>query len=176
MWDQTRSDNAGGVGVTRRSTLLGGPGQRVLQQCGGGTSMPATVDGRPRPIATVHRVLRQVGVATLARIGIVAGTAIAAVLAVHAFGREYVFFDLKIYHGAVVWWASGGDLYQFVSPGTTLGFTYPPFAALVMAPMVVLSTAVAGWVNVAASLVVLTFILAVVTNPIADRPGWPRWF
>ena len=58
--------------------------------------MPATVDGRPRPTATVHRALRQVGVATLVRIGIVAGTAVAAVLAVHLFGREYVFFDRPI--------------------------------------------------------------------------------
>jgi alpha-1,2-mannosyltransferase len=138
--------------------------------------MPATVDGRPRPIAKVHRVVRQVGVATLVRIGIVAGTAIAAVLAVHAFGREYVFFDLKIYHGAVVWWASGGDLYQFVSPGTTLGFTYPPFAALVMLPMTAFTSEVAGWVNLTAGLVVLAFLLAAVLNPIADRHGWPRWF
>ena len=138
--------------------------------------MPATVDGRPRPTARVHRALRQVGVATLVRIGIVAGTAVAAVLAVHLFGREYVFFDLNIYHGAVVWWTAGGDLYQFVSPGTTLGFTYPPFAGLVMLPMAALTPTLAGWVNLTAGLVVLTFLLAALLNPIADRHGWPRWF
>ena len=31
----------------------------------------------------------------------------AAWLAIGAFGRPYNFFDMKIYHGAVVWWASG---------------------------------------------------------------------
>ena len=46
---------------------------------------------------------------------------------------------MKIYHGAMVWWANGNPLYDFVAPQTTLGFTYPPFAALLMLPMATLS-------------------------------------
>jgi hypothetical protein len=46
------------------------------------------------------------------------------VVGVHAFGRPYTFFDLRIYHGAVVWWAGGGDL-PVIAPDITLGFTYP---------------------------------------------------
>src|SRR5262245_36522182 len=98
--------------------------------------MPATVAGRDSRLAPGHRVTRRIDRWTIARIGTVAGIALLAVLAVRAFGRHYSFFDLKIYHGAVGWWAGGGELYEYLAPGVTLGFTYPPFAAVVMLPMV----------------------------------------
>ena len=113
---------------------------------------------------------------TLVRLGIVAGTALTAIWAVYAFGRRYSFFDLKIYHGAMVWWTHGGNLYDFIAPDTTLGFTYPPFAALAMAPMAILPTLAAGWVNTAVSLAALTILLIWLLTPIADRYGQPRWF
>jgi alpha-1,2-mannosyltransferase len=61
------------------------------------------------------------------------------------------FFDLGVYRGAVQHWLiAGGDLYEFRYQGTEYGFTYPPFAALVMSPL-----ALTAWpVAVAASLVV----------------------
>ncbi|HEY8473245.1 MAG TPA: glycosyltransferase 87 family protein [Natronosporangium sp.] len=90
------------------------------------------------------------------------------------FGRPYIFFDMKIYHGAVEWWLAGGDLYEYVSP-SGLGFTYPPFAALVMAPMALFSSSVAGWLNAFGSAAALGVVLAVLMLPIADRQGWPRW-
>ena len=65
--------------------------------------MPATVASRPRQFAPVHRVVGRIGQNTSVRIGIIAAAALAAVLAVHAFGRHYVFFDLRIYRGAVAW-------------------------------------------------------------------------
>jgi hypothetical protein len=108
--------------------------------------------------------------------GIVAFAWIVAMSAIELFGRPYVFFDLLIYHGAVVWWAGGGDLYAFIAPETTLGFTYPPFSALVMLPMAVLTPQAAGWLNILASLGALTLVLAALLVPIADRAGWPRWF
>src|SRR5690349_2302960 len=138
--------------------------------------MTMTVDRRPSRFATVHRVTRQVASATPVRLGIVAGTALLAVWAVRHFGRQYGFFDLRIYHGAVVWWAEGGDLYQFTAPQTTLGFTYPPFAALAMLPMAVLSAPAAGWVNAVLGLAALAMILFATLGPITDRYGWPRWF
>jgi hypothetical protein len=100
----------------------------------------------------------------------------AAWLAIDAFGRPYNFFDMKIYHGAAMWWASGRDLYDFVQPETTLGFTYPPFAGLLMLPMARLSMETAAWVNVFASLAALGVILAALIGPIARRYGWSRWF
>jgi hypothetical protein len=124
----------------------------------------------------VHRVTRRVASATPVRLGIIVATAFASVWAVRSFGRQYTFFDLRIYHGAVVWWTEGGDLYQFTAPKTTLGFTYPPFAALAMLPMAALSAATAGWVNTVLGLAALALVLFAIVGPITDRYGWPRWF
>ncbi|MDG4834777.1 glycosyltransferase 87 family protein [Solwaraspora sp. WMMD1047] len=145
--------------------------------------MPATVGRRLDRLAPVRRAAREIdqrarGIdsRTLVRIGILAAVWYAAWLAIVAFGRPYNFFDMKIYHGAVAWWASGNDLYAFIAPRTTLGFTYPPFAGLVMAPMAYLPMAVAGWLNVLASLAALALVLVVLLRPIVDRLGWPLWF
>ncbi|MEV5769501.1 glycosyltransferase 87 family protein, partial [Micromonospora sp. NPDC052213] len=113
---------------------------------------------------------------TVVRLGIVAAVSYAAWLAIGAFGRPYNFFDMKIYHGAVVWWASGNELYDFVAPSTTLGFTYPPFAGVVMLPMSWLPVDGAGFVNALASIAALAVVLAALLRPIVDRLGWPLWF
>ncbi|MDH6463521.1 alpha-1,2-mannosyltransferase [Micromonospora sp. A200] len=105
-----------------------------------------------------------------------AAVAYAAWLAIGAFGRPYNFFDMKIYHGAVVWWASGHELYEFIAPTTTLGFTYPPFAGLMMLPMARLPVEAAGWINAAGSIAALALVLAALLRPIVDRLGWPLWF
>lgn len=138
--------------------------------------MPATVGERLRRFIPDHRVSRGIDRRTIARLGVAAGTVIAAVLAVRAYGRPYDFFDLRIYHGAVVWWTGGGELYEYIAPNTTLGFTYPPFAALAMSPMAHLSITGAGYLNAVASLTALAFVFAALLVPIADRCRWPRWF
>jgi hypothetical protein len=91
---------------------------------------------------------------------------------VWAFDRHYRFFDMAIYHGALRWWTAGGDLYGYRAPGG-LGFTYPPFAALVLLPVAPLSVTAAGWLNVAGSLLALGVVLGVLTDPIAAR-HWSR--
>jgi hypothetical protein len=138
--------------------------------------MPATVERRLGRLAPVHRVARGIDRRAVVRIGIVAGAFCAAWLAIGVFGRPYSFFDMKIYHGAVVWWAGGNNLYDFIAPKTTLGFTYPPFAGLVMLPMAKLPEAVAGWLNVLASLASLAVVLAALLRPIVNRLGWSLWF
>jgi alpha-1,2-mannosyltransferase len=135
--------------------------------------MPATVDERPRVILDPRT---RVGPTTVAQLGILLAAVLGALWAVQKYGRHYHFFDLNIYHGAMVWWTHGGNLYDFVSPGTTLGFTYPPFAAFAMVPMAILPTAAAGWLNTAVSLAALALLLSWLLVPIADRYGWPRWF
>jgi len=105
----------------------------------------------------------------------VAAVCCAGWLAIEAFGRPYTFFDMKIYHGAVVWWAGGNELYEFVAPETTLGFTYPPFAALLMLPMAVLPAALAGWINLAGSIAALAVVLTALLAPVANRNGWSPW-
>jgi hypothetical protein len=159
--------------------------------------MPATVEDRPRSIPDPGPVtapdlparpfeqrlldfgrsaIRRLNPVVLLQVTAVSVAVAAAIWAIHFFGRRYTFFDLKIYHGAMVWWTNGGNLYDFVAPRTTLGFTYPPFAALVMAPMAVLPTLMAGWMNTVLSLAALTLLLSWLLVPIADRCGWSRWF
>ncbi len=162
MWESTRSGNTGGNGVVDRSRLTAkGNGTQTF---GGIGSMPVIGGRRPsRPWRF------------LARIGIVAVIAYVAWRATLAFGRPYEFFDMKIYHGAVVWWTQGGELYQFVAPRTTLGFTYPPFAALTMLPMSAFSAADASWINVVFGLAALMLVLFALLGPLARREGWSRW-
>jgi alpha-1,2-mannosyltransferase len=145
--------------------------------------MPMVVDERRRTIGSTIQRIRQLDrsslredPATIVKLGVLLAACLASVWAIQTYGRYYTFLDLSVYHGAALWWTSGGDLYQYVVPGTTMSFTYPPFAALVMLPMVAVSLPVAGWINVVAGLAALTFILATLLNPIADRHGWPRWF
>jgi alpha-1,2-mannosyltransferase len=107
-------------------------------------------------------------------VALVVGTTVLAFLAVQQWGRRYVFFDMKIYHGAMEWWVAGGPLYEYNSP-SDLGFTYPPFAAIAMLPMAVMSATAAGWVNTIASVAALAAVLAMLLLPMADRYGWPRW-
>ncbi|WP_349879795.1 glycosyltransferase 87 family protein [Micromonospora sp. HUAS YX12] len=134
--------------------------------------MPTTVGRRTNRLAPASRVDRRIVV----RLGVVAAVSYAAWLAIGAFGRPYNFFDMKIYHGAVLWWAGGNELYDFVAPSTTLGFTYPPFAALVMLPMSWLPVDGAGFVNALASIGALAVVLAALLRPVVDRLGWPLWF
>jgi alpha-1,2-mannosyltransferase len=138
--------------------------------------MPATVGRRTSRLAPTSSSPRGESTRTVVRVALVAFLFYAAWLAIDAFGRPYNFFDMRIYHGAAVWWASGRDLYEFVQPDTTLGFTYPPFAGLLMLPMAKLSMETAAWVNVVASIAALGVVLAALMGPIARRYGWPRWY
>jgi alpha-1,2-mannosyltransferase len=108
------------------------------------------------------------------RAAVVAALTVAAWLAVDAFGRRYHFFDMKIYLGALSSWVDGEGLYRYAAPVSGLGFTYPPFAALVMLPIAFLTAPVAGWINLLGSVVALALVLAALLAPIAGRYGWSR--
>jgi alpha-1,2-mannosyltransferase len=84
-------------------------------------------------------------------------------------------FDLRVYRGAVRWWLEGHPVYDFVRPHTEKGFTYPPFAVLVLLPVALgtETTATVLLTTVSGGLVVLTTWWLVI--PVADRHGWPRW-
>lgn len=52
-------------------------------------------------------------------------------------------YDLRIYFGSISWWEDGNGLYGYAIADPVmgrLGFTYPPFAAVLMAPLTA-----AGW-------------------------------
>ncbi|WP_416957001.1 glycosyltransferase 87 family protein [Streptomyces sp. Agncl-13] len=83
-------------------------------------------------------------------------------------------FDLRVYYGTVhTWLHHGGRIYDYRVPGTTYGFTYPPFAAVSMAPMAYVGLGTA----IVAALVLNLGALAVVLRILAG-PGWRRygWF
>ena len=86
-------------------------------------------------------------------------------------------FDLKVYYGAVRYWAHGnGEIYDYVKPFSRYGFTYPPFAGLVMLPMAVLPWWAANALTIAGTVLVTVVILDWFLQPVADRYGWSRWF
>lgn len=63
-------------------------------------------------------------------------------LAHQYFGPHHDQFDLKIYYRAIKFWVAGNDIYAFAQPdpvNISLGFTYPPLAAVLMLPMAQLS-------------------------------------
>ncbi|MGN9907996.1 glycosyltransferase 87 family protein [Phytohabitans sp. LJ34] len=138
--------------------------------------MPATVGRRMGRLAPVRRVLSGIDLWVVVRVGIIAVTFYAAWRAIEAYGRFYDFFDMKIYHGAVVWWAGGNELYDFIAPGMTIGYTYPPFAGILMMPLALVPVEAAGWVNVIASLGALALVLTALLAPIVRRYGWSLWF
>ncbi|MGY1738318.1 glycosyltransferase 87 family protein [Geodermatophilus sp. SYSU D00684] len=85
-------------------------------------------------------------------------------------------FDLRVYDGAVEWWRSGRPLYDYTFGRTDYGFTYPPFAALAVLPMTLLSIDAVAAVHAALNLVVLAGITAWLVAPLARRHGWPVAF
>ncbi|MDG4822123.1 glycosyltransferase 87 family protein [Asanoa sp. WMMD1127] len=138
--------------------------------------MPATVGRRMDRLVQPSSPVRGIYSRNLVRLGLIAGAFVTAWYAIGAFGRPYNFFDMKIYHGAAVWWASGRDLYAYAAPDTGLGFTYPPFAGLLMLPISRVPFAAAAWINVVASLLALAVVMWALLGPIARRYGWTRWF
>jgi alpha-1,2-mannosyltransferase len=82
-------------------------------------------------------------------------------------------FDLRVYRGAVRWWASGEPLYTFQLGHSGYGFTYPPFAAVALSPLAVVSAPVAAVVLTAASVAVVVVTTWRFLAPVARRAGWP---
>jgi alpha-1,2-mannosyltransferase len=111
------------------------------------------------------------------RVAIVLGLFICAWAFDAAFAVRHGFFDLRVYYGAINHWADGsGELYDYLLPRTKYGFTYPPFAALVMLPMSVIGWHVAIVVSMLLTAVAAVAVLYWLVEPIARRHGWSKWF
>ena len=95
------------------------------------------------------------------------------------YGNRHHFLDLRIYVNAVRWWANGHPLYEFAHDDPIqgrLGFTYPPFAALVLAPLGVLGFRASIVLFVAGTAVAVAVTSFWLVRPIARRHGVPLWF
>jgi alpha-1,2-mannosyltransferase len=76
-------------------------------------------------------------------------------------------FDLRVYRGAVASWLDGGSLYGFGLGSRHLGFTYPPFAAICMAPMALLPL---GTVTLLNKLVVVAAVIVTTSLVVRNLP------
>jgi len=72
-------------------------------------------------------------------------------------------------------WLHGGNLYRqvLVIPGAQLPFTYPPAAAIVLAPLALVPMAAAGTVLTAGSVALLAVVLAVLWRGLAGPAAGP---
>jgi alpha-1,2-mannosyltransferase len=136
----------------------------AARRCASATVRAVTLTREPA--AGVRRLLaapRRVLPVTLPLLALVL-----AGLVVHTGGRH---IDLEVYRFGVQAWLSGGDMYgplPETSDHITLPFIYPPFAALLMVPLAVVSWPVAWITLLALSTVALGVTLYVVT-----RRLWP---
>ncbi|MEV4346855.1 glycosyltransferase 87 family protein [Actinoplanes sp. NPDC049596] len=86
------------------------------------------------------------------------------------------FFDLGVYRGAVHYWlVDGGELYDYLYQGTEYGFTYPPFAALVLSPLALTSWPVAVACSLALNVTCVVLLLRWYLVPILRRHRLPLW-
>ncbi|MGA5207665.1 glycosyltransferase 87 family protein [Streptomyces variegatus] len=85
-------------------------------------------------------------------------------------------FDLRVYYGSIDTWVHhGGRVYDYRVPGTTYGFTYPPFAAVAMAPMALLGLHTAIAAALLLNLAALAAVLRLLAGPDWRRHGWFGW-
>ncbi len=116
---------------------------------------------------------------TLRRVAVVTAVVLAVAAAQWWYGNRHDYFDLKIYFRAIHYWASGHQLYDYLQPDriqTSLGFTYPPFAAFLMYPMAWLPlnlVIVLNWIGSAVCVLVVT---AWLVRPLVRRHGWSNWY
>src|SRR3954471_7015047 len=78
-------------------------------------------------------------------------------------------FDLRVYRGAVRWWLDGRPVYDFVRPGSIKGFTYPPFAALVLLPLALGTETTATVLLSTVSAVLVVLVTWWLVAPVAAR-------
>ncbi|HCT81265.1 MAG TPA: hypothetical protein DGT23_32810 [Micromonosporaceae bacterium] len=106
----------------------------------------------------------------------VVALAIAALVFDAFFAVRHGFFDLNVYYGAVNYWADGGHIYDFVRKGSTYGFTYPPFAALTMLPMALVSWPVAVVIGSIATIAATVWLMRRLLAPMIEHRKWTPWF
>src|SRR4051794_40356225 len=74
------------------------------------------------------------------------------------------------------WVNKGGDIYDYLVPGTPYGFTYPPFAAALMTPMSLIGWNAAIAISVSMNVLAMTAILTWLLSPVFKRQGWSYWY
>ena len=128
---------------------------------------------RPRTFPGLPRVSPRLPRTDRGRLCLVLGLAAAVTVFTATVPLLRDWFDLRVYYGTIDTWAHhDGRIYDYLVPGTTYGFTYPPFAAVSMLPMalVPLDTAIA--VSMLLNLAALTAVVWILIGPALRRYGW----
>ncbi len=89
-----------------------------------------------------------------------------------SFGPDHI--DLDVYRAGGRAWLSGGNLYGRL-PGVRLSFTYPPIAAVLLSPLSLVPSAVAGTVMTLGSVLLLVVVLRIFRPAFADWPWAAAW-
>jgi alpha-1,2-mannosyltransferase len=111
------------------------------------------------------------------RIGIVLALALITIGIVYLAATRNKFFDSKVYYGAIQYWfRDGGMVYDWLRAGTPYGFTYPPFAGLVMSPMAVLPFPLVVVLASVATVLTTGLLMWWFAGPLIRRRGWTPWF
>ena len=117
-----------------------------------------------------------------ARVALVAVNVAAVTAFLLSYSRHGVGFgpyriDLGVYRMGGQTWLHGGDLYQqvLVIPGLRLPFTYPPVAAIVLAPLALLPMTTAGTVLTMASIALAAVVLRVFLRRLAGPAAGSLW-
>ena len=117
-----------------------------------------------------------------ARVALVAVNLAAVTAFLLSYSRHGVGFgpyriDLGVYRMGGQTWLRGGDLYGqvLVSQGLRLPFTYPPVAAIVLAPLALLPMTAAGTVLTVASIALAAAVLRVFLRRLAGPAAGSVW-
>ncbi|MBM2623269.1 DUF2029 domain-containing protein [Actinoplanes sp. LDG1-06] len=112
------------------------------------------------------------------KIGLLSAAGLITILIVYLAETRNGYFDSKVYYGAIQYWfhGDGGMVYDWLRPGTPYGFTYPPFAGLVMAPMAVLPFGAVVVLAVVATVLTTALLTWWLAGDLIRRRGWTVWF
>ncbi|MEV6306851.1 glycosyltransferase 87 family protein [Actinoplanes sp. NPDC051861] len=102
----------------------------------------------------------------------------AAVVTIVLAGIRNEFFDSKVYYGAIEYWfrGDGGMVYDWLRAGTPYGFTYPPFAGIVMLPMAYLPFPLVVVIACVGTVVTTAMLVWWLAGPLIREREWTPWF
>jgi len=136
----------------------------------------------PRPAETGFAGLFKRPAARWARVALLAVNLAAVTVFLLSYSRHGVGFgpfriDLAAYRAGGRTWLRGGDLYGQVPviQGMQLPFTYPPIAAVVLAPLALLPMAVAGTLLTLGSVVLAAVVLRLFLGRLAGPAAASAW-
>jgi alpha-1,2-mannosyltransferase len=112
--------------------------------------------------------------ARVAAIGAICGLGLLCVLFVMS-RPWHNWFDLTVYRGATSSWLHGHSLYAYERPPSEYGFTYPPFAALLMLPLALVGLRTAEALHLGACFLIAVATTTWLVRPVALRAGWTAW-